>query len=274
MSDDERQAKLARAKGYPYAAPAYSYLYINGTAHEIDGFDGDPVTNGEIYVGDEVMATTRFLRRLGIHAPAGLERRSPIITHGSNAAPEQLARKFKTMDADVIIPVMRGGLGDFDVVYAAHFTSYGAIPATLEASPGTTAEIAVVYLDDAQLAAMHKTEGLGASYVYGRLGSIFLDVDGLDPLLEAYVYLTLHGAAMLQERPVALSAVNAHHRRFQAQPMPAMLALARDHLAPGHGLDEFILETIDDESLRRERTERLRQGAQRPHFPDFDVLEG
>ncbi len=197
MTDAERQAKLARAKGYPYAAPAHSYLYINGTAHEIDGFDGDPVTNGEIYVGDELMATTKFLRRLGVHAPAGLEQRSPVISHGSNAAPEQLVRKFKTMDDDVIIPVMRAGLGDFDVVYAAHFTGYGAIPSTLQASPGTTAEIAVVYLTDAQLALMHTTEGLGAGYVYGRLGSIFLDVDGLDPLAEAFVYLTLHGAAML-----------------------------------------------------------------------------
>ncbi len=56
--------------------------------------------------------------------------------------------------------------------------------------------------------------------------------------------------------------------------MSAMLALARDHLAPGHGLDEFILETIEDETLRRARSEALRQGAQRPRFRDFDVLEG
>ncbi len=274
MTDAAREKKLARAKGYPYAAPSHSYLYINGTAHEIDGFDGDPVTNGEIYVGDELMSVTKFLRRLGVHAPAGLERRWPVIAHGSNAAPQQLVRKFKTMDDDVIIPVMRGGLGDFDVVYAAHFTRYGAMPATLEASPGTTAEIAVLYLNDAQLALMHETEGLGANYVYGRLGGIFLDVDGLDPLAEAFVYLTLHGSAMLNGRPVALSSVTAHHRHFQAQPMASMLALARDHLAPGLGLDAFILETIDDETLRRERTAALRRSAQRPRFPDFDVLVG
>ena len=274
MTDVAREKKLARAKGYPYAAPSHSYLYINGTAHEIDGFDGDPVTNGEIYVGDELMPATKFLRRLGVHAPDGLDRRVAVIASGSNAAPEQLKRKFKTMDDDVIIPVMRAGLGDFDVVYAAHFTGYGAIPATLQTSPGTTAEIAVLYLNDAQLARMHETENLGASYVFGRLGSIFLDVDGLDPLAEAFVYLTLHGAAMLNEKPVALSAVNAHHRRFQSQPMPAMLALARDHLAPGHGLDEFILENIEDESLRRVRTEALRRDAQKPLFRDFDVLVG
>ena len=174
----------------------------------------------------------------------------------------------------MIIPVLRGGLVDFDVVYAAHFTAYGSIPATLAASPGTTAEIAIVYLTDAQLARMHKTEGLGANYVYGRIGRIFIDVDGLDPLLEAFVYLTLHGSAMLTGEPVALSSVIAHRRRFRSQPMPAMLALARDHLAPDLGLDAFILENIDDESLRSERTTTLRQGAQRRHFPDFDVLVG
>ena len=274
MSDAKQKAILARAKGYPYHAPSHSYLFVNGTAHEIDGFRGDPVLDGEIYVNDERLPATRFLRRIGVHAPAGLAARTPVIAHGSNAAPEQLARKFAGLDDDVIIPVMRGGLSDHDVVYAAHFTAYGSIPATLEVSPGTTAEIAVIYLTDAQLARMHKTEGLGASYVFGRLGGIFLDVDGLDPLTEAHVYLTLHGAAMLADKPVALSSVNAHHRRFTAQPMAAMLALARDHLAPGLGLDAFILGTIGDETLRRKHIAALRQGAQRPHFPDFDVVEG
>ncbi|MCH7554592.1 MAG: hypothetical protein IIC08_01090 [Proteobacteria bacterium] len=274
MTDADGQAKLARAKGYPYSAPAHCYLFINGTAHEIDGFDRDPVLDGEIYVGDERLSTRKFLRRMGVHDPAGLPRRTPVIAHGSNAAPEQLARKFAGLDVDVIIPVMRGGLHEFDVVYAAHFTAYGSIPATLEASTGTTAEIAVIYLTDAQLALMHGTEGLGANYVYGRLGGIFLDVDGLDPLVEAFVYLTLRGAALLTGDPVALSSVTAHRRRFRAQPMPAMLALARDRLAPGMGLDAFILETIGDEELRHQRSATLHREGKRPSFPDFDVLVG
>ena len=274
MSDAKQQAKLALAKGYPYPAPSHSYLFVNGTAYEIDAFGDDPVLDGKIYVGDELLTTSRHLRRIGVHNPDGLSQRSPVMALGSNASPEQLARKFAGVDDDVIIPVLRGGLADFDVVYAAHFASYGAIPATLEASAGTTAEIAVVFLNPAQLARMHGTEALGANYVYGRLGGIFLDVDGLAPLSEAFVYLTLHGCAMLTDRPLALSSVTAHHRRFQAQPMASMLALARDHLAPGLGLDAFILETIDDETLRRERTAALRRSAQRPRFPDFDVLVG
>ncbi|MCH7943706.1 MAG: hypothetical protein IIB67_10805, partial [Proteobacteria bacterium] len=274
MSDADRETKLARAKGYPYHAPAYSYLFVNGKDYELDGSEGDPVLDGDIFVDDERLAATKFLRRIGIHNPVGLQKRTPVIAHGSNASPKQLARKFNSLDDDVIIPVLRGGLADFDVVYAAHFTAYGAIPATLAASPGTTAEIAIIYLTDAQLARMHRSEGLGASYVYGRLGRIFIDIDGLDPLSEAFVYITLRGAAMLSGKPVALSSITAHRRRFRAQPMPAMLALARDHLAPGLGLDDFILELIDDEPLRAERTVTLQQGAQRPQFPDFDVLVG
>lgn len=272
MTDSDGQKKLARAKGYPYHAPAYSYLFVNGTAFEIDGFDGDPVLGGEVFVDNERLSTIKLLRRIGVHNPVGLDGRTAVIAHGSNAAPEQLARKFKGVDDDVIIPVIRAGLADHDVVYAAHFTAYGSIPATLEVSTGTTVEIAVVYLTDSQLARMHKTEGLGANYVYGRLGRIFLDVDGLDPLLEAYAYLTLSGAAMLMGKPVALSSVTAHHRRFQSQPMPAMLALARDRLAPGLGLDAFILETIADDGLRRERTDALRREGRRPSFSDFEVL--
>lgn len=274
MSVTDEELKLERAKGYPYHTPAYSYLFINGTDHEIVEAQGDPVLDGEIFAGDERMTATKFLRRIGIHNPQGLEARTPVIAHGSNASPAQLARKFKGVDDDVIIPVLRGGLVDFDVVYAAHFTAYGSIPATLAASPGTTAEIAVVYLTDGQLARMHKTEGLGVSYVYGRIGGIFLDVDGLDPLLEAFVYITLRGAAMLSGSPLALSSVTAHQRRFKSQPMSAMLALARDRFAPDLGLDAFILETIADEALRAERTAALHSSAQRPQFADFDVLMG
>ena len=274
MSASDDESKLERAKGYPYHAPAYSYLFVNGTAHEIIKAQGDPVLDGQIFAGEERLATTKFLRRIGVHNPPGLEQRTPVIAHGSNASPAQLARKFAGVDDDVIIPVLRGGLVDYDVVYAAHFTAYGSIPATLEASSGTTAEIAVIYLSDAQLALMHGTEGLGANYVYGRLGGILLDVDGLDPLAEAFVYLTLRGAAMLSGDPVALSSVTAHRRRFRAQPTPAMLALARDRLAPGMGLDAFILETIGDAGLRGERNAALHRESRRPNFPDFDVLVG
>src|SRR3546814_1587568 len=59
-------ALLRPAKGYPYAAPAGSYLYRDGASKPLEG-SLDP----------DLMAG-----------------RVPVIAHGSNRAPEQLHRKF------------------------------------------------------------------------------------------------------------------------------------------------------------------------------------
>ena len=174
----------------------------------------------------------------------------------------------------LVIPVMRGRLVDYDVVYAAHFSGYGAIPATLATSPGTTAEIAVTYLTPEQLALMHGTEISAANYVYGRLGRLTLELDGFETIDAAFIYLTLHGAVALSGAPTALSAVKAARRRFGSASAPAMLAMARDHTAPDMALDDFILENIENPDKRRERTAQLRRSARRPDFAAFEVLEG
>lgn len=52
--------------------------------------------------------------------------RTAVLAYGSNASPLQLARKFPAADfkdEDALIPVVRGTLADFDVVYAAHISS-------------------------------------------------------------------------------------------------------------------------------------------------------
>lgn len=269
---------LARAKQYPYHAPPYSYLFVNGVAYEIAGFDEDPILAGAIYVDREIRPVGAVFQDLGVPGAAAMDDRVPVIAHGSNAAPAQLARKFAALyapgDEDVVIPVMRARLVDHDVVYAPHFTGYGAMPATLDVSPGTTAEIAVTYLTADQLALMHATEISAANYVYGRLDKLILEVDSLEIINSAFVYLTLYGSAMLDDAPMALSAVKARRRQFESASTPAMLARARDHTAPGTSLDNFILENIENPELRRERSATLRRFARRPAFAAFDVLAG
>lgn len=52
---------------------------------------------------------------------------TPVLAVGSNAAPAQLARKFPAdMLPEVVIPVLRCVLPDFDVVYAPLISSYGS----------------------------------------------------------------------------------------------------------------------------------------------------
>ncbi len=269
---------LARAKQYPYHAPPYSYLFVNGADYEIAGFDEDPILAGAIYVGRDMRPVGAVFQELGVPGTAAMDDRVPVIAHGSNAAPAQLARKFAALYANgeenVVIPVMRGRLVDHDVVYAPHFSGYGAMPATLDVSPGTTAEIAVTYLTPDQLALMHGTEISSANYVFGRLGKVTLELDGLETIDEAFAYLTLYGSAMLDDAPTALSAVKARRRQFESASTPAMLARARDHTTPGMALDAFIMENIENPALRRERSATLRQFARRPSFAAFDVLVG
>ena len=53
---------------------------------------------------------------------------TPVLAVGSNAAPDQLARKFpeELFPEGVVIPVLRCVLPDFDVVYAPLISSYGS----------------------------------------------------------------------------------------------------------------------------------------------------
>lgn len=278
MTEPSGEDLLARAKSYPYYAPPHSYLFVNGVDYEIAGFVEDPILAGALRVDGEIKPVADVLHGVGVPGAAALDDRVPVIAHGSNAAPAQLARKFARAHAedgnDVVIPVLRARLVDFDVVYAAHFSAYGAIPATLEASPGTTAEIAVTWLTPSQLNLMHDTEITAVNYVYGRLGAIQLEIDGLGTLDEAFVYLTLHGCVTLAGAPTALAAVKALRRRFAAVSVPAMLAMARDRVAPDTPLDAFIMGNIEDDALRRERTATLRQSARRATFGNFEVLAG
>jgi len=60
-------------------------------------------------------------------APAA-EPWTPVLAIGSNAGPEQLARKFppEMFPAGVVVPAVRAVLEDFDVVYAPLISSYGS----------------------------------------------------------------------------------------------------------------------------------------------------
>ncbi|MCH9019667.1 MAG: hypothetical protein IIA73_04805 [Proteobacteria bacterium] len=266
--DDER---LERAKRYPYPAPRHSYLFVNGVAHELAEVGEHPVGDGVVNVADRLAPVAKALRDLGV---PGLDERVPVLAYGSNAAPEQLARKYAQLDGDVVIPVLRARLAGYDVVYAPHITGYGAIPATLEVSAATVAGVAVAFLTAPQLALMHDTEIAALNYVYGRLSHLALEFDGLPALDSVYAYLTLHGSLALDGAPTALAAIDARGRRFDSIGTPGMLALARDRVAPGRPLDAFILDNIDDAALRRARTAELRRYARKPKLPAFEVLEG
>ena len=193
----QREAILKRALTYPYAAPERSYLYREGQATELpEDFD--------------------------------LCGRTPLLSYGANAAPEALALKLAALPGEPL-PAVRSELHDFDVVYSAHVSPYGAVPATLFESPGTVAPAFVLHPTAEQHALLTATE---LNYDLVRIGE-----------LEAY--RSKHGCLEFGGSPVALAAVRSRGRTVPELDQPAVLERVRAQLAPESGLEGFIHACIE-----------------------------
>ena len=94
------------------------------------------------------------------------------------------------------------------MVYSAHFTRYGAIPATLHPCPGATTDVAVQWLTPAELDRMDATEGIGINYDRHHLTGIGLEIEGPrhDPR-RRNLTLSRRGPLIDQSTPVALKAI-------------------------------------------------------------------
>jgi hypothetical protein len=131
------------AERYPFARPTRSYVYRASPAAQLEG--------------------------------DWRSSRSPVLAIGANAAPERLRIKFPGRSE--VIPVERARIHGFAIVYAAHFATYGAIPATLHPESGAVSELFVTWLSPAQLELMHRSEGVGQRYTYRTLERLVLEVD-------------------------------------------------------------------------------------------------
>jgi hypothetical protein len=200
---DQTAAILERALAYPYATPERSYLYLDGEARELPA------------------------------AGADLSARTPLLAYGANAAPDALARKLAPLPG-VELPVLRSELAGFDVVYSAHVSPYGAVPATLLESPGTTAPVFVIYPTAEQRALLTVSE---PNYDLA-------EVDGIA------AYRSKHGCLSIDGSPVALSAVRSRGRTLPELDEPAVLERVRAHLAPGSRLEEFVRACVERGGMR------------------------
>lgn len=203
--------------------------------------------------------------------PAGTDHRvgrTPIVATGSNRSYEQLSRKFGD-DPDGV-PTERAWLADFDVVYAAHITRYGSIPATLQHVTGMRVHLAVNWLTDRQLAAMHVTEG---NYDFVALERIRLETEAGPALKEAHVYIACNGHLTHEGAPVGLREAAAEGRPHTALDQQEAQSLVHSRLGKGGDLEDFVLQNIEDERLRRERSERLGDPAATFAWPHWRIVE-
>jgi len=196
---------LARALGYPYPAHGGDFLFR-------DGHPGPLAAD---------------------HPLDGL---TPVVAVGSNRAPAQLARKFAGMD--VAVPVTRLRAHDVDVVHAAHLAGYGAVPATLAASPGTTVELWITWLDDRALEHMDATEAVGVNYDRVTVALRWTEAGPRSPE-RALLYSARRGLLRLDGALVALAAIPATGRRFPA--LSQEQVLRRLHADRGDGgFDDWL----------------------------------
>jgi hypothetical protein len=209
---------LHRALAYPYESPAGSFVQV--------GERTLPVPPRAIEV----------------------EGRRALLAYGANAAPEALVRKLAHLPPRPI-PVLRIALAGWDVVYSAHVTRYGAVPAAVVPSPGTVASVHLVFPDDEQLEAIAATEG--ANYRLAPLTDFgaTLEVDG-EEVGEVDAFISVHGPLLLGGAPVALAAVPATGRAFAELTMAEMLERVRAALTPDLDLRASILHHVERGGLR------------------------
>jgi len=194
MVDPERAAAiLRRALEYPYATPDRSYLYRDGEARELppDGPD--------------------------------LGARTPLLSYGANSAPEALARKLAPLPG-VELPVLRAELEDFDVVYSAHVSPYGAVPATLKESPGTATPVFVI----------HPTAEQRALLMASEPNYDLVEVKGIA------AFRSKHGCLSVDGSEVALATIRSVGRTLPELDEPAILERVRAHLEPELSIEQFI----------------------------------
>jgi len=173
--------RLRLAAAYPYEIPVRSFVHLGARATDL------------------------------LELPALADRR-PLLAYGSNAAPEALARKLAA-EPDVPLPLVRAELADFDAVYSNHLSPYGAMPATLHPSPGTTLTVFVAYPTEAQRRLLAATE---PNYEERRLTEISCRPELGEPLHEVDAFISRHGCLLHDGSPVALSALAARGRTFPA----------------------------------------------------------
>ncbi|MDQ3608323.1 MAG: hypothetical protein M3459_05410 [Actinomycetota bacterium] len=164
-----------------------------------------------------------------------------IVAFAANADPAVLAAK---LGPGASVRGRPARLTDHDVVFSAHVSPYGAIPATLLPSPGTSVPVHLLRLAQADLQRLDATE---PNYVREILGR---GVEG---------YRSRHGVLLLDGAPVALTAVPATGRTLPALTQEALQERLCTAMEPGTDRDAFVLAGARDPEVRARRTVWLRE---------------
>jgi hypothetical protein len=228
LADLTHEERVAFALAYPFDVPGEAFVIEDGAVQ--------PWT-ADIAIADRVA----------------------VIACGSNAAPQQLRRKF--VDIPGPVPTLRVRLTDHVVAYAAKFSPYGSVPVTVYPDRGVAAHLFVNLLDARQLERMNETEGLGAEYEIVEIDPADVEGAGGERFSRVHTYASRAGVLAHNGRPIALADVP-----HEPLPEPAMGQHAvQTHVSGllGHEgpLETFVARTIHDADERRARVRALQAHA-------------
>jgi hypothetical protein len=221
---------LERAMRYPYAVPALPFAQLGHQTLNPAELDIDQ------------------------------DQRKTLLAFGSNSSPEVLSRKLALSPDPVLVEP--AWLHDFDVVYSAHISPYGAVPATLQRSEGTVVRVAVLHLTPDQLKLVSATE---PNYEPLELRGIRCELFSGAMRSEVSVYLSRHGCLLVDGAEATLVAVPARDRRFAELSEPQVLEHLRSSLCPEESIDAFVLGNVTDPDLAATRSSQLPRHA--PSLP-------
>jgi hypothetical protein len=220
---------VARALAYPYEIPSRSFLVAADSWRALEESDPAAVPSAD---------------------------RTPLLAYGSNAAPEVLSRKLGASTVESPVVALRTTLSDFDVVYSAHVSRYGSIPATLERSPGTKVSAFLVYVTEAQIALISPTE---PNYELVGLRNASCSLERGRSAGGVVAYVSRHGNLLVEGSEVALAAIDAEGRRLPEMTQPETLEHARAIVAAELTLAEFITAAAASPQQAAQYTAALQQ---------------
>jgi hypothetical protein len=214
---------------YPFDHPSYSFVFSDGDVLPVDA------------------------------VPWAAEDRIAVVSYGANRSPTVLRRKFAA-SSGVVIPTLHAELRGFDIVYAAFISTLGPVPATVVPSPDAVAEVAVQFFTPQQLERLHESERVGVSYGFAELSGDNLSIDGA-PVSSAFCYYSLYGVLLDEGEPIALAEAKCRGRRWRALSQREIQSLVRRRLGSEVDADQFVLETVFSDSIRKERIAQLSSDA-------------
>ena len=252
-----RTEAVETAKRYPFPRPGYSFLYVDGEAWPLRSLP-ESLEDAEVEVGGQTRAG---------RCPAAATRAcrpGPAQPAYAGAWPTALTPRPSACGESSRPPGPRSSRSSRRGSTASMSSTPPTSPATARCrrpSPPPPARSATSPSPASTRASSHactKPSSAATPTCSARCATSGSKPDLLPPMETASTYVGGYGHIAPDGAPLALAAIQAEGRRFRTCSQTEALQAIQAMLGVPGPLDDFILEAVNDEAVRQERTARLR----------------